>query len=89
MNGLPDIDPSLSTAQLMQETQPELAPLGQNWGVEVKIRTSYTNGDPVREWRRLKPTDGQPYVYKTRAEAERIGWLCYGQYAEWRVVPLP
>ncbi len=32
----------------------------------------------VKEWRRLRPTNGPPYEWPTEAEADRMLRMCYG-----------
>jgi hypothetical protein len=36
------------------------------------------NGVPVKEWKDVHPTGGQPYEYDTRREAEDMARMCYG-----------
>ena len=44
--------------------------------MEVSVKELQADG-PVKVWRKVHPTGGKPYVYETRAEAERMLRMCY------------
>ncbi len=58
--------------------------------MQVKVWTlAPFGGSRTKEWASIRPNRGDPYVYNTRAEAERMLHQCYPDtlWDEKRVVP--
>ena len=51
------------------------------YSMEVLIEETQTcdagHQHRVKVWRKVRPTGGAPYIYETRAEAERMLRMCY------------
>ncbi len=54
------------------------------WGIQVKVRER-SGGYERLIWRDLRPTNGEPYRYGSKDEAERIRWMCYPDQTSERV----
>lgn len=54
-----------------------------------KIQVLIDIGDNKKEWRDIRPTHGEPYSFKTKAEAVNVLEMCYPESPEnvARVVP--
>ncbi len=63
-----------------------------SYGIEVSARAPSADDPNRREWRRLYPRGGAPYVWNTRAEAEAVFRVCYASpetRVHARIVELP
>jgi hypothetical protein len=77
------------TAEEVDEAISAITPIDHAWVIEVKVKKPLTCGDEdPYEWRALRTSAGAVYKYETENDAYRMGKLCYGIEADWRVTKL-
>lgn len=45
-----------------------------NYGIEINV---VIDSKGTKEWKRLRPTNGQPYVFESFQEAVKTAEMCY------------